>query len=150
MSHISTFATELQLNPIASVSEKHTDSSYQLFREALEVVAEEYGGKVDHSITDYFGRQRRCTFALITPPFPAGIGVDVDPKTGRVSFVYDDYGVSEDLIENLKSRVVQTFTSMAVGRALMDMNYEVEYEEGSMDPNRPAYPRRKVTVRGVM
>ncbi len=150
MSHIATYATQLQLNPVSSRAEAKNDESYQLFLEALEVVAEEYGGRVEDHITDYFGRQRRCTFGLITPMFSAGLGVDVDPKTGRVSFVFDDYGVSQDLIQTLQSRVVQTFTSMAVGRALTDMNYDVEVEEGSLDPNRPANPRRKVTVRGVM
>ncbi len=150
MSHISTYATEIQLNPVAGSSEAATDPSYILFREAMEVVAEEYGGRVENHITDYFGRQRHCTFGLITPQFEAGLGVDVDHATGEVSFVYDAYGVSEDLIDTLKSRILQSFTSMAVGRALMDMNYDVEYEEGSMDPNRPAYPKRRVTVRGVL
>ncbi|MFP4201126.1 MAG: hypothetical protein ACLFS8_06935 [Clostridia bacterium] len=150
MSHIATYSTELALNPVANRSEAESDHSYQLFEEALEVVAEEYNGRVDTSVADYFGRKRECAFSLITPPFPAGIGVDVEPETGRVSFVYDSYGVSEDVIDTLRNRIVQTFTSLAISRALSDMNYEVEYEEAAADPDRVGDPRRRILIRGVM
>lgn len=149
MSHISTYATDLQLNPVKGQRAAETDRSWQLFREALAAVAEEYDGYVSESITNYYGHQRKCDFSLIVPKFRYGLGVDVDKETGKVSFVYDAYGVKEEIINNLKDRVMQTFTALAVSKTLQDMQYDVEFEE-QIDEEEAASGRRQVTVRGVM
>ena len=145
MSHITTYATDLQLNPVKGQRTAQNDRSWQLFREALEAVAEEYGGHVSDTITNYYGHQRKCTFSLIVPEFRYGLGVDVDNETGDVSFVYDSYGVRESVIEGLKNRVVQTFTTLAVSETLQDLNYDVEYEEHAAEE-----AKRQILVRGVM
>ena len=149
MSHISTYATDLQLNPVKGQRAAESDSSWQLFREALTTVAEEYKGYVSDSITNYYGHQRKCTFSLVVPKFRYGLGVDVDEETGKVSFVYDAYGVNEEVINNLKDRVMQTFTALAVSRTLQDMQYNVEFEE-HLDEENAAAGRKQVMVRGVM
>lgn len=148
MSHISTYATDLQLNPVKGQRAAETDRSWQLFREALATVAEEHDGYVSDSITNYYGHQRKCTFSLIVPRFRYGLGVDVDEDTGKVSFVYDAYGVKEEIINNLKDRVMQTFTSLAVSKALQDMRYQVEFEEYADE--EAASGRKQVMVRGVL
>ncbi len=148
MSHISTYATDLQLNPVKGQRAAETDRSWQLFREALAAVAEEHDGYVSDSITNYYGHQRKCTFSLIVPRFRYGLGVDVDEDTGKVSFVYDAYGVKEEIINNLKDRVMQTFTSLAVSKALQDMRYQVEFEEYADE--EAASGRKQVMVRGVL
>ncbi len=148
MSHISTYATDLQLNPVKGQRAAETDRSWQLFREALAAVAEEHDGYVSDSITNYYGHQRKCTFSLIVPRFRYGLGVDVDEDTGKVSFVYDAYGVKEEIINNLKDRVMQTFTSLAVSKTLQDMQYQVEFEEYA-DEEAPS-GRKQVMVRGVL
>ena len=148
MSHISTYATDLQLNPVKGQRAAETDRSWQLFREALAAVAEEHDGYVSDSITNYYGHQRKCTFSLIVPRFRYGLGVDVDEATGKVSFVYDAYGVKEEIINNLKDRVMQTFTSLAVSRTLQEMQYQVEFEEHA--DQESASGRKQVMVRGVL
>ncbi|MFO8059784.1 MAG: hypothetical protein R6U70_03915 [Bacillota bacterium] len=148
MSHISTYATDLQLNPVKGQRAADTDRSWQLFREALAAVAEENDGYVSDSITNYYGHQRKCTFSLIVPKFRYGLGVDVDEKTGKVSFVYDAYGVREEIINDLKDRVMQTFTALAVSRTLQDMQYQVELDERPEEQSSSG--RRQVMVRGVM
>lgn len=149
MSHISTYTTNLQLNPVKGQRAAETERSWRLFREALNAVAEEHGGYVSDAITNYYGHQRKCTFSLIVPQFRYGLGVDVEKETGKVSFVYDSYGIKEEVIENLKERVIQTFTTLAVSEALQDLNYDVEYEEQAED-GASTGSRRQVMVRGVM
>ncbi len=146
MSHITTYSTDLQLNPVKGERAAKNDKSWQLFQEALEIVAEEYGGYVSDRIANYYGQQRDCTFSLVVPQFRYGLGIDVDKNTGEVSFVYDSYGVREQVIEDLKDRIIQTFTTLAVSQTLRDLNYEVEYEENVKEEER----KRQVTVRGVM
>lgn len=145
MSHISTYTTDLQLNPVKGERAAKNDASWQLFREALEAVAEEHDGYVDDKISNYFGHERKCTFSLRVPQFQYGLGIDVDEDTGRVSFLYDSYGVRDDIIENLKDEVKQTFTTLAVSQALNDLNYSVEYEE-QVDEKE----KKRILVRGVM
>jgi len=145
VSHISSYATELRLNPVAGPREAETDQSRRLFRAALESVAEEYGGHVTNYIHDYFARRRQVDFALITPQFSAGVGVEVSHETGQVKFVYDDYGVAESLVTALKDRIIQTYTTMAVAHALESMNYQVECREETRQ-----HGRRQVLVRGVL
>ncbi|GEM_PF-1939924 len=147
MSHITTYATDLQLNPVKGSDRSKSDRSWQLFEEALKTVAEECGGYVSNTITNYYGHQRKCTFSLIVPQFRYGLGVDVDEETGEVSFVYDSYGVREEVIEGLKDRVMQAFTALAVGETLQDLNYEVEFEEQVREEEEG---QRQVMVRGVM
>ncbi len=146
MSHISTYSTDLQLNPVKGERAAKNDTSWQLFREALESVAEEHGGYVDEKISNYFGHERECTFALRVPQFQYGLGIDVDENTGRVSFLYDSYGVRDEIIETLKDDVKQTFTTLAVSQALNDLNYSVEFEEQVDDETE----RKRILVRGVM
>ncbi len=144
MSHISTYTTDLQLNSVKSERAAKNDASWQLFREALETVAEEHGGKVTNKISNYFGHPRECTFALQVPQFRYGLGIDVDKKTGKVSFLYDEYGVREEVVESLKKQIKQTFTTLAVGEALHELNYQVEYEENVEEDSK------QILVRGVM
>ncbi len=150
MSHISTYTTNLELNPIKGQRAAENERSWRLFREALSAVAEEHGGYVSDAITNYYGHQRKCTFSLIVPQFRYGLGVDVEKETGKVSFVYDSYGIKEEVIENLKERVVQTFTTLAVSEALQDLNYDVEYEEQMEEEATARSGKRQVMVRGVM
>lgn len=143
MSHISTYQTEIRLSPQSRVNGK-LHPSWELMRRALEAVAEEHGGSVEDEIKDYFGRTRKVDFALITPRFPVGIGISVS-GTGEVRFLYDEYGVSRKVIEDLRDEIVQSYTALAVTDALKSLNYEVEFEE-----TRGVTGKRQVTVRGTM
>ncbi len=119
--------------------------SWRLMRKALEAVAEERGGSVGEEIKDYFGRARKVDFALITPQFPAGVGVSVSRQTGEVRFLYDAYGVPANVIDDLCDQVVQNYTALAVSEALETLNYDVE-----LDESRTVTGKKQITVRGIM
>ncbi len=143
MSHISSYETEIRLSPESRVDGK-LHPSWKMMRRALEAVAEDKGGSVEDEIKDYFGRARKVDFALITPRFPAGIGVDVS-GSGEVRFLYDEYGVSKTLIEELRDEIIQSYTALAVTEALKSLNYDVELDEA-----RSVAGRKQVTVRGIL
>lgn len=122
-----------------------TDPTWELMREAIEVTAQEYGGTVADRITDAYGQTVRCDFALVTPDFPRGVGVRVGPG-GDVTFVYDHYGGYQRVASQLCERVVQNYSSLAVAKALKEMNYSVQVEETREGRAGP----RAVVVRGVL
>jgi hypothetical protein len=94
-------------------------------------------------VTDYYGREMRCAFALVTPDFPRGIGVRVGTD-GNVTFIYDHYGGYQRVASALCERITQNYTALAVARALGEMNYSVEIEEARETAGGP----RAVVVRG--
>jgi len=142
LSHISTYRANIRVNPVRG---SQHDTTWQLLEEAIASVAEEHEGRIDEYVTDYFGRRTRVDFALITPTFRNGVGVNVDPKTGEVRFLYDDYGYQRGVIDSLCEELVQSYTALAVSRALDALNYSVEYEESKQSAGE-----RRVVVRGVL
>ncbi|MEX2356027.1 MAG: hypothetical protein WD535_03230 [Thermaerobacterales bacterium] len=145
MSHISSYQTEIRLEPAAQGSSEAKESR-QLLRDAVAAVAEERNGFVSEEISDYFGRKTRVDVALVTKVFPAGIGLRVHPETGEVEFLYDAYGGYKRVIDNLCEEIGQNYTALAVTRALQDLHYEVDYEETAAESSN----RRRIVVRGVL
>jgi len=142
MSHISTYRANIRVNP---VREGPQDTTWQILEEAVRAVADEHGGKLTEYVTDYFGRRTKVDFALVTPEFRNGIGIEVDSRSGQVSFAYDSYGHHQRVIDSLCREITQSYTALAVSRALDAMNYAVEYEEIGAETGE-----RRVVVRGVM
>jgi len=144
VSHVSSYKTEIRLQGIAEGKPAEEDPGWEILAQAVETVAEELDGRVETSIQDYFGRRAGCDFAVTCPRFPRGVGVRVSRDTGRVSYLFDDYGGYERAASEICDAITQAFVSLAVSRALETMNYEVEVEE------RQAGSRKEVLVRGVM
>ncbi len=143
MSHISVYDAQIQVNPVKA---GHKDVTWDLLEEAVKTTAEEHGGQVTDEITDVFGRRSKVDFALRVPEFSNGLGIKVDRETGRVKFLYDDYGYNEKVIRGLRREVVQNYMALAVSQALDALNYEVDLEEELDMEER----RRSVRVKGVM
>jgi len=145
MSHIASYKSKIVLERVAEEGVPlQQDPGWHLLREALETLADELGGEVTDYIYDYFGRQRKCDLALITPLFPRGVGIEVRRTTGEVMFLYDDYGDYQGASRHLCDRIMQSFAALAVARAFQTLNYEVEMEQG-----RNRYGERTILVRGV-
>ena len=148
MSVVSSYRTRIRLSVSRTVGGE-LDPTWRLMQEAVEAVAEEYGGRVTDHVFDYFGNRTRCDFAVVTDAFPRGVGIRVDPR-GEVSFVYDNYdergrGYRRAAAE-IAERVVQSYTALAVAKALAEMNYAVSVEEGREEPGGI----RAVVVRGEL
>ncbi|MEW6032996.1 MAG: hypothetical protein AB1645_09000 [Bacillota bacterium] len=144
MSVMTTYRTRIRLSPERVVGGE-LDPTWALMQEALEATAQEFGGRLTDRVTDYYGREMRCDFALITPDFPRGIGLRVEPG-GEVTFIYDHYGGYQRVASMLCERITQNYTSLAVARALGEMNYSVEVEETREGPEQA----RAVVVRGTL
>jgi hypothetical protein len=144
MSHVSSYATQICFRHVASGGALEDDPAYDILKQAAQAVAEAHGGRVGNMVTDVFGRQVRCDLAISFPEFRQGIGIRIDRKTGELSFLYDAYGKSPELLQGLTSEIVQNYTSIAVARALQEMHYEVDLEESGQGTDR------RVVVRGVL
>jgi hypothetical protein len=142
LSHISTYRANIQVNPI---KEGKKDATWDMLAEAIGAVADEHGGRVGDTVTDFFGRRTEVDFALHTPEFPNGLGVNVDRKTGEVEFVYDEYGRYRRVISSLCDEITQNYTALAVSNALQSMNYNVQYDE-----QEERLGERRVVIRGVL
>ncbi|MCL6449910.1 MAG: hypothetical protein K6T75_01255 [Acetobacteraceae bacterium] len=146
MSQITSYSAEIVLEHVAEGRPLEDDPGWRLLREAVEATAQEYRGRVGATIVDYFGRVRPCDISLITAAFPRGLGVVVDRATGRVAFLYDDYGGYGDVVRRQINRVTQNFLSLAVAHALRAMNYQVDVEEKAAEVG----DEKTVVVRGVL
>ena len=127
MSHIASYSTRIRL-PVDPGKDLKATPAWQVLVDALEVTAREHQGALADYVSDYYGRRWSCALALVVPEFPLGIGVEVDPRSGEVRFVYDSYG-HEATVKRLCDAVTQNYTAIAVTRALESLHYEVDLEE---------------------
>jgi|GEM_PF-449655 len=144
VSIISSYSTKIKLAPRASRgSGSRTDPTWKLLHEAVIAAAEELGGEVGVEIADYSGTTRGVDFAISTPEFPRGAGIVVSPG-GEVRFLYDHYGGYRRQAQQICDLVTKHYTTLAVARALRELNYEVDVAETGQGAER------RVMVRGVM
>lgn len=148
MSLVSSYKTDIRLTQALSEGKPvEEDPGWELLGEAVATTAEEFRGEVSHTIRDFYGRTFYVDWAVSTPEIPRGIGINVDRKTGHVTFVYDAYGYEAHLhlIQEIKNRVVQNYSALAVSRALSMLNYQVDVSE-----ERAASGGKRVIVTGVL
>lgn len=146
MSHISSYKTEIRLsNALETGRPVEEDPGWEVLREAVFAAAEEMNLDVTHSFRDYYGRSIACDWGLVGPDIPRGVGVNVDRKTGDVSFMCDSYGGYERTAGEIKDRVTQNYTALCVAKALSALNYNVEVDE----VKHPVDGKR-VLVKGVL
>jgi hypothetical protein len=144
VSHVSSYATQIVFRTVAAGGAPQDDPAWEVLQEAVQSVAEAHRGRVGQVVTDVFGRPVRCDLAISFPEFRQGIGITIDRRTGALSFLYDAYGKTPELLQGLTSEIVQNYTSIAVARALRQMHYEVDLEESGQGSER------RVVVRGVL
>lgn len=144
MSHIAQYTTKIVLPWLLSEGLREHDPAWRMLREAVELTATELGGKVVPYIIDYYNAATDCDFGIVTPEFRRGVGIQVQPGTGEVRFLYDDYGGYKLQALKICERIQQNYASLAVTRALQALNYEVEVSE-----ERDENGARRVTVKGV-
>lgn len=148
MSVVASYRTKIRLSP-EKIVDGELDPTWRLMEEAVEATAQELGGRVSDQITDYFGNPVRCTYAVLTPNFPRGVGVRVD-RRGDVTFVYDHYDEQnrgyKRAASEIAERITQNYTALAVAKALAEMEYSVEVDEATEGPSAT----RAVVVRGSL
>jgi hypothetical protein len=105
--------------------------------------AQQLGGEVRSTISDYNGQTKTCDFAIVTPEFERGVGVVVSPS-GEVRFLYDAYGGYKRQTKRICDLITQSYAAIAVARALRSLNYSVELEEQGEGAEK------KVMVSGVL
>lgn len=146
MSHVTSYKTNIRLkDAIDNGRDVEQDPGWELLENAVHSAAEEFNMYVSHAIKDYYGRAILCDWALTGPNFPRGIGINVDRKTGEVSFVSDTYGGFESIAGEIKDRIVQNFSAICVAKALKALNYTVD-----MDEVKHPVEGKKVILRGVL
>ena len=149
MSHIASYKTKIRVKPGSPDSPTtQSDPTWKMLRAAIEAAAQDLGGEVGHVILDYYNNQRYVDFAVTTPEFRRGVGVRVSRTSGDVRFVFDPYGDSKGVGKSICDRITQNYTTLAVARALKELQYDVEVTSGDQAEARAG--RRDVLVRGVL
>ncbi|MHB8928100.1 MAG: hypothetical protein ACYC9Q_10670 [Bacillota bacterium] len=149
MSHIASYKTKIRVKPGSPESPATRNApTWKMLRTAIEAAAEDLGGTIGDSIIDYYNNRRYCDFAVSTPEFRRGVGIRVSRTNGEVRFVYDPYGDTKGAAKAIGDRVTQSYTTLAVARALKELNYDVEVTSGDQAEARAG--RRDVLVRGVL
>jgi len=149
LSHIASYKTKIRVRPGNPESPAaQSDPTWKMLRAAVEAAAEDLGGTVGDHILDYYNNRRYCDFAVSTPEFRRGVGIRVSRTTGEVRFLYDPYGDGRGAAKAIADRVAQNYMTLAVARALRQLNYEVEVTSGDQAEARG--DRRDTLVRGVL
>jgi len=144
MSVITSYSTRIRVAPRASRGAgTRMDKTWQILHEAVIATAQQLGGEVSSTITDYNGQIRSCDFAVVTPDFPRGVGIVVSPG-GEVRFLYDAYGGYKRQAQKICDSITQSYTTIAVTRALRSLNYDVDIQEQGEGT------ARQVMVTGIM
>jgi len=129
MSIISSYSTRIRIAPRSSRGAgTRTDPTWQILHEAVISAAQQLGGEVTSTVSDYNGQIKTCDFAIVTPEFSRGVGVAVSPS-GEVRFLYDSYGGYKRQTQKICDLITQSYAAIAVTRALRSLNYSVELEE---------------------
>lgn len=129
MSEISSYQTKIRIPSLAKRTRLKGNIIDQeprgaLMTRALELIVEDYGGKITSEIQDCDGKTIPCLLGVSTPQCPKGVGVVVD-KSGNVSFVYDAYGDDKGWGKKIAGEVSANYNAIATRMALQTMNFEV-------------------------
>lgn len=103
---------------------------WEMLKAAVEQVAREQGGNVSHQYDDCNGNRHDCLFAMRTPNFPRGVGINVDAQ-GQVHFVYDEQRQgsavgSPNAAQGLCAAISQAYAARAVHRALQVCGFQTQ------------------------
>ncbi len=133
MSEVASYRTVIVIPSLAertSVAANIIDNEPRaaLLKRALELLAEDHGGKLVDLVEDCDGKQIPCLMGVSTPEFPRGIGTVVD-KAGLVSFVYDAHGDASGMGRTLAGELSANYNAIAMRMALEAMDMEVGVTE---------------------
>ncbi len=143
MSHIVEAKTQIVCPDLPTFRELHAlDGSFAvashpfiaLLRQAVTVIATEYGGTVESFYLDYYRNRQPVNTGLALhiprrsdhPQAPAlvrGLGLTIDETTGVLSFVGDPYRV-EAFSKQIQWRIVQTYVGLAFMASLRTLQYQ--------------------------
>jgi hypothetical protein len=133
MSEVSSYRTTITIPSLAQRTNLDgtivdQEPRIALLQKALELVAQDHGGKVVKQIFDCDGKAIPCLLGVQTLKLPRGIGVVVGNR-GEVSFAYDAYGDASGWGKRLAGEIQANYNAIAVRLALQAMNLEVQVQE---------------------
>jgi len=132
MSEISSYQTRISIPSLAEIKRLEgniidQEPRARLLKRALEILAEDHGGRIVSELKDCDGKTINCLVGVITPECPRGVGLVAD-KEGRISFVYDSYGDTQGSGEKIAGEISSNYNAIAMNLALQAMNFEVTIE----------------------
>jgi len=133
MSEVSSYDTTISIPSLAqrtSLTGFFLDQEPRaaLLKRALEMLAEDHGGRLVPQVRDCDGEVIPCLIGVETRELPRGLGVTVS-ASGQLSFVYDAHGDTEGWGRQLAGEVQANYNALAVRQALLAMNLEVKVTE---------------------
>lgn len=134
MSHIEEGKTNVKLTALAALLVQgneealHQHPCMVLLRQAVSLVAKEHPGAVvgtTYSDFNYRPQRPNTRLALILPDtLPRGIGLQINPETGELSFKGDPWGYRACFTE-VQQRILQNYVVLAHAAALRQMQAQV-------------------------
>lgn len=111
-----------------------------LLRQAITLVAKEFGGEVKAYYYDFMYDQQPTNtgLALHIPSsaarseaqsLPRGIGLVLDETTGALTFLGDPWMVDEEFYQRIQGTIVQKYTALAHMAAMRQMQYQVSTQQ---------------------
>jgi hypothetical protein len=133
MSEIVSYKTTIKIPSLArrtslTASILDQEPRTALLKRALELLAEDHGGRVVSTIRDCDGQTIPCLMGVETRELPRGLGVAVAPD-GRLSFAYDAHGDELGWGPRLAGEFQANYNALALQLALKAMNLEVTVQE---------------------
>lgn len=107
---------------ICKISIKNPD--VMLLRQVFEVLAKEYNTNISNIVRDYFGRERKVLFALDLRAKGQARGIGVVIEDGELVVVGDDWAFGA-LFEEVRSKIVQYYTALAVSRIANMLGFQI-------------------------
>lgn len=99
--------------------------NYEILKKSMEMISKEQGGNLVNHVKDFSGNETICDLAINTPEFPRGVGIKINRDTGQTNFLFDDYGERGIYAKKITDLITQTYTSIAIIRAMKDRGFRV-------------------------
>lgn len=102
---------------------------FEILKRSFEECINKHGGHLTDYVKNFYGEKTNCDLAAISPEFPYGIGVKIDPESGKVIFLYDEYAIGVDTGKKLSKEILQNCVAISLIKAMKSLGYYVEVEE---------------------
>lgn len=122
-SRIGWYKSKIRMRSHASNIE--ANPAFQILKRSVEIVANENNGSLIDFVVGQNGTKKKCKLAVKTAKFKRGVGISINPKTGKVNFLYDSYGGYGKTAKQITEQITQNYVAISLIRAMKSLGYNV-------------------------
>lgn len=125
MSQVAMYRTRLNFGIALRGGNVGVEHLLSILGEAVQVVANDHGGRVTKAVHDGYGRSTPCDFAVVAPKVPHGVGIVIDKQNGTLDLVHD---CARNTAQEISDAIIQSYVAIATIRAMKALGYRVREE----------------------